>query len=124
MVEGKVGERPVEEHPAGDRQRMASARKTLKLEKGGRYVLRAEGTDRFQNPVSGQTVVQVSDEEDAVRLRILADAHTFKVGDTGKVEAALARRAGLGLGHFPGRPGARLPARAAGEGGRTNWPSR
>ncbi len=80
-VEGRVGERLEEEHPlqtAAD----GSARLTLKLAKGGQYALRAEATDRFKNPVSGETVVQISDEDDQNRLRILAERHEFQVGDT------------------------------------------
>ena len=101
VVEGKVGERSVEEFPL-ETDKDGIARKTLKLEKGGSFVLRAEGTDRFHNPVSGQAVVQVSDEEDAVRLRILANAHTFKVGDTGKVELHWREEPALALVTFQG----------------------
>ncbi len=105
-----VGERLVEEHElttAAD----GTARKTLKLDKGGVYFLRAEAIDRFQNPISGQAAVQISDEDDLVRLRILADKHTYKVGDTAAVEVALARAAGAGAGDLPRRAGAGLSAR-------------
>ena len=101
VVEGKVGERLVEKHPletAAD----GSARKTLKLEKGGRYILRVEGSDRFKNVISGQNLVQVSDEEDRVRLRILADKHTFKVGDTAKVQVYWREEPALALVTFQG----------------------
>jgi hypothetical protein len=101
VVEGKVGERPVEEFPI-ESDKEGIARKTLKLEKGGSFVLRAEGTDRFHNAVSGQAVVQISDEEDAVRLRILADAHTFKVGDTGKLQLHWREEPALALVTFQG----------------------
>ena len=63
----RVGERLVEEHPlktAGD----GDARKTLKLPHGGNYVLRVEGMDRFRSAISGQCAVQISGDEDAVRL--------------------------------------------------------
>ena len=85
LVNGRVGERPVEEHElttAAD----GKARQTLKLDKGGVYFLRAEAIDRFKNPISGQAAVQISGEDDLVRLRILADKHTYKVGDTAAVE--------------------------------------
>jgi len=84
-VEGQVGERLVSEHPLETATADGVGRQTIKLEKGGNYVLRAEGTDRFKNPISGQYIVQISDDEDSVRLRILSDTHTYKVGDTGKV---------------------------------------
>ena len=85
IVDGRLGERPVEEHElttAAD----GKARQTLKLDKGGVYFLRAEAIDRFHNPISGQAAVQISGEDDLVRLRILADKHTYKVGDTAAVE--------------------------------------
>ena len=59
-MDGRVGERLVEEHPmatAAD----GAARQTLKLPKGGNYVVRAEGIDRFHIAITGQCAVQVSD---------------------------------------------------------------
>ncbi len=84
-VDGKVGERLVEEHPM-ETDKEGNARQTLSLKEGGQYVCRAVGTDRFDNVVSGEHAVTISGEEDRVRLRILADRHTFKVGDTAKVQ--------------------------------------
>ncbi|NUQ64841.1 MAG: tetratricopeptide repeat protein [Pirellulales bacterium] len=83
-VEGKVGERLVEEREV-ETAADGAARLTIKLENGGRYRLRAEGTDRFHNPVSGEAGIVVSGEKDDVRLRILADRHTFKAGDTAEI---------------------------------------
>ena len=85
MVEGRPGERLVEEFQlttAAD----GKVRQTIKLDKGGVYFLRAEAIDRFHNPITGQAAVQISGEEDLVRLRILADRHTYKVGDTAAVQ--------------------------------------
>lgn len=84
-IEGKAGERPVEEHAVQTTVEDGIARHTLTLEEGGRYHLRAEGQDRWGNPVSGYLSVLVSDDEDRVRLRILADRHTYKVGDDAAV---------------------------------------
>jgi len=84
-VEGKMGERPVEEHAIETAVGDGIARQTLELANGGRYHLRAEGQDRWGNPVSGHLYVLVSDNEDRVRLRILADRHTYKVGDNAEV---------------------------------------
>ncbi|MGQ9575090.1 MAG: tetratricopeptide repeat protein [Thermoguttaceae bacterium] len=102
VVEGKVGERLVEKHELQTAATDGTARKTLRLEKGGRYVLRAEGMDRFKNTISGQQVVQISDDEDRVRLRILADRHTFKVGDTAKVQIHWREEPALALVTFQG----------------------
>ena len=54
----------------------------LNLEEGGNYTLRASGQDRFDQTVTGQTVVRVSDDEDAQKLRFFADKSTYEVGAT------------------------------------------
>ena len=84
-VDGKVGDHLVEEYEVQTADEDATARKSLTLDTGGRYRLRAEGQDRWGNPVSGQIDLLVSDDEDRVRLRILADQHTYKVGDDAEV---------------------------------------
>jgi hypothetical protein len=54
---------------------------SVTLEAGGQYILRAEGQDRFKNPISGERQVYVSDDKDATKLRILADRQHFRVGE-------------------------------------------
>ncbi|MHB1035874.1 MAG: tetratricopeptide repeat protein [Pirellulales bacterium] len=100
-VEGKVGERLVEKH---DLQTAAdgTVRQTLRMEKGARYVLRAAGTDRFKNPIAGENIVEVSDDKDTVRLRILADKHTFKAGDNAAVQIHWREEPALALVTFQG----------------------
>ena len=78
------------------------ARQTLTLEAGGRYAIRVSGTDRFNNPISGERIVQVSDDKDEVRLRILADKHTYKVGDTAEVRLLWRETPALALVTFQG----------------------
>jgi alpha-2-macroglobulin len=101
-VEGKVGERLIESHDLESDAKDGTARRTLKLDKGGKYVLRAEGIDQFSNPIWGQHTVQISDEKDTVRLRILADVHTYKVGDTAKAKLHWRERPTLALVTFQG----------------------
>ena len=101
-VDGKVGEREVEQHELATDEKLGRARVTLRLEKGGRYALRIQGTDRFENPISATHAVQVSDESDRVRLRILADRHTFKVGDTTTVQLHWREAPALALVTFQG----------------------
>ncbi|HXT61139.1 MAG TPA: tetratricopeptide repeat protein, partial [Pirellulales bacterium] len=101
-VEGKVGEREVEEHEIATDEKDGKGRVTLRLEQGGKYILRVEGTDHFKNPISGTHVVQISDNKDAVRLRILADKHTFKVGDTASVQLHWREAPALALVTFQG----------------------
>ncbi|MCC7421630.1 MAG: tetratricopeptide repeat protein, partial [Planctomycetaceae bacterium] len=84
-LHGERGERLVATHDLKSDDK-GKARQTLKLETAGRYLLRTTGIDRFGNPVSGQTAVQISGDDDKVRLRILSGQHLYKVGDTAKVE--------------------------------------
>ncbi len=98
---GVVGERLVEEHPiatAAD----GTVRQTLKIAKGGNYIVRVEGIDRLKNAVSGECGVWISGDEDRTRLRILADSHTFKAGDTAAVKVHWRERPALALVAFQG----------------------
>lgn len=101
-VNGQVGERLVEEHPLETVATDGSARKTLKLEKGGNYIVRVEGIDRFKNPITRECPLQISDDKDQVRLRILADAHSYKVGDTATVKVHWREAPALALVTFQG----------------------
>ncbi len=75
-----LGEVLVEEH-AVETDAEGRAKPVLHIDQGGEYILRIEGTDRFEHVVSAQTEVKVSDEKDADRLLILADQQTFRIGD-------------------------------------------
>lgn len=101
-VAGRIGERMIESHEIETGEDDGVGRVTLALKEGGEYVLRAEGTDRFDNPVSGWTRMTISGEEDEIRLRILADRHTYKAGD--KADVVLHWRGGptLALVTFQG----------------------
>jgi tetratricopeptide (TPR) repeat protein len=57
----------------------------LTLEKGGIYQIRITGTDRFNQPITSETRVEVSDKDDANKLRLFADDATLKVGENAKV---------------------------------------
>src|SRR5262245_50846477 len=59
---------------------------TFKLIKGGTYILRAEGKDRFDHTVTAEATVQVSDDDDATKLRIFTEKQTYRVGDTVAVD--------------------------------------
>ncbi len=59
-----------------------TGRASLKLVKGGTYILRAEGKDRFDHVVSAEATVQVSDDKDKTRLRLFTDRQRYKVGET------------------------------------------
>ncbi len=101
-VQGRVGERLVEEHAIETSEPDGTARHTLQIDRGGQYVVRAEGTDRFHNPISGEYAVQISDRDDDVRLRILADRHTLTVGETAAVRLHWREAPALALVTFEG----------------------
>lgn len=79
-------EKRIATHTVKTDKKTGEARQTLRIDKAGYYRVRATGTDRFQNPVSGSRMVRISGDDDAVRLRILSDKHQYKVGDDAKVQ--------------------------------------
>jgi uncharacterized protein YfaS (alpha-2-macroglobulin family)/outer membrane protein assembly factor BamD (BamD/ComL family) len=102
LVHGKRGERLVESHEVTTSKDDGQAKQTLKLENGGRYIVRATGTDRFSQQVSGEKVVVISGEKDRVRLRILAEKHSFQVGDEAKVQVHWREAPALALVTYDG----------------------
>jgi hypothetical protein len=74
----------------------------LVLDKGGVYVLRATGVDRFNQPVSAEGTVTISDEEDAVKLRIFAERTNLKVGNAEKIRIHSRLKPTLALVTFEG----------------------
>ena len=85
----------VEEHTITTDEETGEATHTLTLEKGGTYILRVAGQDRFEQTVTAQSTMTVSDEDDATRLRLFADSATLQVGDDARVR--LHSRLGKGL---------------------------
>jgi uncharacterized protein YfaS (alpha-2-macroglobulin family)/TolA-binding protein len=100
--DGMLGERLVSEHELTTDEKDGKARHTLKLDKGANYILRAEGTDRFENPISAARIVSISDDKDRVRLRILANRHTYKVGEQANVTLHWREQPSLALVTFQG----------------------
>ena len=99
---GQVSERPQGEHDLQTAAADGTGRTTLKLDKGGRYRLRAEGADRRNNPCSGQTTVFVSDERDRTRLLVLADRQDYRAGETAEVNLYWREKPALALVTFEG----------------------
>jgi tetratricopeptide (TPR) repeat protein len=79
---GTSGERTIEELPVATDKDSGKGRVTIKVADAGTYILRASGTDRFGNAVSAERTITISGNDDTVRLRILADRHHYKSGDT------------------------------------------
>lgn len=101
-TDGKTGEVAIEKHELKTDAKSGEARKTLRLDKGATYILRVSGVDRFQNTITHDATVTISDDEDATRLRILADQHSYKVGDTGSVVLHWRDKPALALVTFEG----------------------
>ena len=70
----------VEEHMITTDPETGTGVQKLQLKEGGSYVLRASGEDRFEQVVTGQSSMTVSDDEDSVKLRFFADSSTGQVG--------------------------------------------
>lgn len=74
----------------------------LKLEKGGIYRLRVTGTDRFNQTITAEAQVEVSDDEDVNKLRLFADESSLKVGQGAKVRLHSRMDKGLALLTYEG----------------------
>jgi len=74
----------------------------LTLEKGGIYQLRVTGTDRFGQTITRETSVEVSDNEDANKLRLFAAEAKLKVGQDAKVRLHSRLDKGLALLSYEG----------------------
>jgi hypothetical protein len=60
------------------------------------------GTDRFGQPITGEREVEVSDNDDANKLRLFADEATLKVGQDAKVRLHSRLDKGLALLTYEG----------------------
>lgn len=74
----------------------------LSLDKGGDYVVRLTGTDRFDNPVVQETTLHIYGDEDAQRVRIIAKQTRLPVGSDLEIEVFNREAAGLALLTFEG----------------------
>ena len=101
VAAGRVGETEVEKHDITTDDK-GTTRHTFKPTDGGTYIVRVEGVDRFDNTLSGQHAVTISDDQDLVRLRILAEQYTWQVGETAKVQIHWREEPALALVTFQG----------------------
>ena len=102
VVRRTVGEKLVQSHEVTTDKELGKAQQVLTLDEAGVYFVRATGEDQFGNEVSGQTVVRISGDKDATRLRILADQFSYKVGDDAKVKLHWREKPALALVTFEG----------------------
>ncbi len=75
----------VEEHKVVTDKKTGVKTVSLTLTEGGQHILRATGEDRFEHVVTRQSTVQVSDEDDATKLRFFAAGDTLQVGGKAKI---------------------------------------
>ncbi len=101
-VDGKQGEKLVATHQVSTDKESGEARKTLAIEDGGIYLVRASGTDQFDNQVSGQKRLRISGDKDSVRLRILSDKHAYLVGEAATIRVHWREQPALALVTFEG----------------------
>ncbi|MDB5385050.1 MAG: hypothetical protein JWM11_696 [Planctomycetaceae bacterium] len=97
-----TGELRVTEQAVKSDLKTGIVRHTLRVEKPGRFILRATGRDRFGHTVSGSKEILVSGADDEVRLRILADQHNYKAGEKGRVQLHWREQPALALVTFEG----------------------
>lgn len=83
--DGTWAEVLVEEQAVRTDEASGEGAATFAVEKGGRHIVRVEGTDRFENPIVAQASLFISDADDAVKLRILSDRQRLKVGEEATV---------------------------------------
>jgi tetratricopeptide (TPR) repeat protein len=102
IAQGRTSERLVQTHEVKTADKDGKVGHTLRLESAGQYAIRATGIDRFGNTVSGSAGVMVSGEKDSVRLRILSDKHTYKTGETAKVQLHWREKPALALVTYEG----------------------
>ncbi|QEG41940.1 tetratricopeptide repeat protein [Roseimaritima ulvae] len=102
QVRGQTTEKRVQTHQVKTDAKLGEARQTLTLDEGGIYLIRATGVDRFGNDVSGEHSLRISGDKDSTRLRILADRHSFDVGEQAEINLHWREQPALALVTFEG----------------------
>ncbi|TWT82533.1 tol-pal system protein YbgF [Planctomycetes bacterium CA13] len=96
------GEKQIASHDVATDPVDGVARQTCSFDENGFYKIRATGTDQFGNQVSGEHKIRISGDKDATRLRILADRHSFQVGEQAEVNLHWREQPALALVTFEG----------------------
>ncbi len=76
----------ISEHKVSTDDKTGKGVLRLALNKGGAYVLRIAGEDRFKQTVTTEQRLFISDDEDRVKLRMFTTTDTLKVGGKTKVK--------------------------------------
>ncbi len=91
----KLSETLVKQYTVKTDEKTGEAVQAIALDEGGRYTIRIEGEDRFDNTVTSETSVFISGDDDAQKLRFITDTQHLKTGETKTVK--LYNRASPGL---------------------------
>lgn len=78
--QGRSFERTLSKHAAVT-DTSGRATVDLSLTEGGRYLLRVEGRDALEQPVSSELALEIAPKDDEQELRFLADTTRFEVGE-------------------------------------------
>ncbi|MBN1478397.1 tetratricopeptide repeat protein, partial [Candidatus Sumerlaeota bacterium] len=84
-VTDEGGEAEVSTHDVRTDEETGEGRVQVAIAEGGLHRLRVEGTDADGRPWTARATVTISDEDDEVRLRLLADRDTYRVGETAEL---------------------------------------
>jgi alpha-2-macroglobulin len=84
-VTDEGGEAEVSTHDIRTDDETGDGRVQIAVAEGGLHRLRVEGADADGRPWTAQATVTISDEDDEVRLRLLADRDTCRVGETAEL---------------------------------------
>lgn len=99
---GLWGEREVDKAKLTTNAKDGKGSISVAPNKSGSYILRLKGEDRNGNPVTAERYVTVVGEEDKVKLRLLTDTDTFKVGDTAPIRVVSRADKNLALVTYEG----------------------
>lgn len=99
---GQAGQKLIETHQIESDAESGQALQSLTLNEAGTYSIRATAVDQFENEVSGQSRIAISGDKDSKRLRILADQHSYRVGDQASVNLHWREQPALALVTFEG----------------------
>ncbi len=96
---GRTAEREVSRHVLTTDKEAGKGRLSIKVEddRGGRFLVRAAGTDQFANPIVEDRALEISGKDDEHRLRILTDRQSFKVGESATVNLHSRSKPGTAL---------------------------
>ena len=102
FVDGERGEKKVATKKLTTEEKTGAGAVVFTAEEGGEHFIRVVGKDRFENPIVAAKTLAISGDKDTTRLRILANKHTYKVGDSPKIRVHWREKPTLALVTYQG----------------------